>query len=126
MVEDKVNHFWPKLKSLNFLSADVYKKLLIYGSGPGILYGLPKVHKTDFSSKFQLRPIFAGCSNTPSFGLANYLVPVLAHLTTNQYTVNNSYEFGERIRQVPNADQLVMASFIYKRAAAWNYKHLFR
>ena len=109
-MEDKVNSFLCKLKSLNFLSADVNKKLLVSGSGPGILYGLPKVHKTDFFSKFQFRPIFAAY-NTPSFGLAKYLVPVLAPLTTNRYTVNNSYEFADRTSKVSNADQLVMASF---------------
>ena len=109
-VEDKVNSFLHKLKSLNFWSADVYMKLLVSGSGPGILYGLPKVHKTDFFSKFKFRQIFAAY-NTPSFGLAKSLVPVLAPLTTNQYTVNNSYEFADRISKVPNADQLVMASF---------------
>ena len=78
-VEDKVNSFLCKLKSLNSLSADVYKKLLVSSSGPGILYGLPKVEKTDFFSKFKFRPIFAAY-NTPSFGLAKYLVPVLAPL----------------------------------------------
>ena len=108
-VEDKVNDFLFKLMSLFFLSADVYKKLHVSGSGPGILYGLPKVHKTDFFSKFQFRPIFAAY-DTPSFGLVKYLLPVLAPLTTNQYTDNNSYEFADRISKVPNADQLVMAS----------------
>ena len=40
-----------------------------------------------------------------------YLIPALAPLTTNQYTVNNSYEFADHISKVQNADQLVMASF---------------
>ena len=39
------------------MSDDTYKELFFSGSGPGILYGLPKIHKVDFAHKFQLRPI---------------------------------------------------------------------
>ena len=39
------------------MSDDTYNELFSSGSGPGILYGLPKIHKVDFAHKFQLRPI---------------------------------------------------------------------
>ena len=29
------------------------------GTGPGILYGLPKTHKQDFITSYKMRPIFA-------------------------------------------------------------------
>ena len=75
-----------------------------------ILYSLPKIHKPYFSSKFQFRPIFAAYK-TPSFNLAKYLVPILSPLTTNQYTVENTYKFAEEIQNQDGSSGLIMASF---------------
>ena len=57
-MEDKVNRLLRKLKYCDAISDVVYKSLYVSGASPGILYGLPKIHKPDFSSKFQFRPIF--------------------------------------------------------------------
>ena len=81
------------------------------GSAPGILYGLPKVHKVDFSTKFQFRPIFAAYSN-PCFKLAKFLVSHLSHLTRSDYTTDNSYSFVTSLKQFDNnANNLYMTSF---------------
>ena len=109
-VEDKINHYLLKLKNLKRITPDVYDKLRCTGSSPGILYGLPKIHKPDFSSKFQFRPIFAAYK-TPSYNLAKYLVPILSPFTTNQYSVENSYKFAEEIQDQDGSSALVMASF---------------
>ena len=58
-IEDKINRFLQKLKKLGVIPEDTYNSLHVTGSGPGILYGLPKIHKMDFSEKFQYRPILA-------------------------------------------------------------------
>ena len=81
-IEDKITRFLLKIKKMNCITTEIYNTLRCTGSGPGILYGLPKIHKADFASKFQFRPIFAAY-NTPSFNIAKYLVPVLSSLTTN-------------------------------------------
>ena len=47
-IEDKINNFLRKLKKLMLLSDETYKSLFVSGSGPGILYGLPKIHKPNF------------------------------------------------------------------------------
>ena len=108
--EDKINRFLSKLKNLGIITEEKYKSLYVTGSGPGILYGLPKIHKPDFCSKFQFRPIFAAY-NTPSFKIAKYLVPLLSPLTKNEYTVDNSTQFADEITNIPDADQYFMASF---------------
>jgi len=108
--EDKINYLLRKLKNLKMLSDDVYEKLRVTGSAPGILYGLPKIHKPDFSSQFQFRPIFASY-NTPRFNLAKFFVPILSNLTVNEYTVDNSGKFSESVVGIDNADSYVMASF---------------
>ena len=107
-IEDKINNFLRKIKTA--IGEDLYKKFYVSGSGPGILYSLSKIHKPDFASKFQFRPIFAAY-DTPSFNIAKYLVQFLSSFTCNQYTVSNSYRFCEDIRNIPNCNSLIMASF---------------
>ena len=109
-IEDRINRFLLKIKKQNIISDSVYEDLHVTGSGPGILYGLPKIHKPDFSSKFQYRPIFAAY-NQPSYKIAKHLVPLLSDLTTNQYTVRNSEEFAQKIISTRHADEFFMASF---------------
>ena len=95
-MEDKVNRLLRKLKDCDAISDVVYKNLYVSGASPGILYGLPKIHKPDFSGKFQFRPIFSAI-NTPCYKLAKYLVPLLSDLSTNQFTEDNSYSFVKKM-----------------------------
>ena len=95
-IEDKINRFLLKLKNQKIFNDDLYFKLKASGSSPGILYGLPKIHKIDFASKFQFRPIFAAY-NTPSYNIAKYLVSILSSLTTNEYSLKNSFKFKSDI-----------------------------
>ena len=109
-IEDKINNFLRKLKTQNLISDSVYKQLFVTGSAPGTLYGLPKVHKPDFSHKFQYRPIFAAF-RTPCFKLAKFLVPILNPYTVNDYTVKDSEHFVRDITALDNANFYYMASF---------------
>ena len=94
-VEDKINRLLSKLKSLRMIPEELYKKLFVSGSTPGILYGLPKIHK----ALVPLRPIFSACG-TPAYNLAKFLVPLLSPLTTNEFTVINSYRFAEEVSKL--------------------------
>ena len=62
-VEDKINRLLNKLKSLGMVSDELNKRLFVSGSTPGILYGLPKIHKALAS----LRPIFSACGRYSLF-----------------------------------------------------------
>ena len=95
---------------MSLLSDEVYKQLYVTGSGPGILYGSPKIHKSNFATDFPLRPIFAA-SNTASYKLSKFLVPILAPFTTNEYTVTISFSFVNDVSKVHNADSFHMVSF---------------
>ena len=109
-IEDRINNFLRKLKNLSLMSDDTYKKLFVPESGPGILYGKPKVHKNNFSTQFQFRPIFAAYKSA-SYKISKFLVPILVPFTTNQYTIDNSYSFVKDILKVDNANNFFMASF---------------
>ena len=78
------------------LSTEQYKKIKAVGSRPGILYGLCKVHKaiTDVCPPF--RPILSAIG-TPSYKLAKLLVPKLSRVTSNEFTLKDSFAFAEEI-----------------------------
>ena len=112
-MEDKINTFLRKIKGLGHISQALYEQLYVTGAGPGILYGLPKVHKPQFKENFLYRPIFAAY-NTASYNISKYLVQNLTPIAENEYTIKNSTHFKSEIENVPNSEGLVMASFDIK------------
>ena len=80
------------------------------GFGPGIMYGLPKIHKMGFASKLQYRPILAAYHQA-SYKISKFLFPFLALLTTNKYAVTNSKDFAHIISNQQNAQGYYMSSF---------------
>ena len=102
-VEDKINRFLSKLKSKKVITDSVYKELYISGSAFGVLYGSPKVHK---GPALPLRPILAAY-NMPNYSLAKHLVPLLAPLTSNNYSIKNSFSFANFITKQQSKQYLV-------------------
>ena len=75
-IEDKINRFLRKLKQNNNITETEYKDLYVSGSSPGILYGLPKIHKPNTP----VRPIISSV-NTPNYKIAKFLIPHINHLS---------------------------------------------
>ena len=63
-----------------------------------------------FLLNFFFCPIFAAY-NTASYKLAKNFVPILAPLTTNEFTVVNSHSFVDSLRDVADAENLYMSFF---------------
>ena len=61
---------------------------------PGIMYDLAKVHKIFIDGLPSFRPILSAIG-TPTYKLAKFLVPVLEPLTTNEYTVKDTFTFAK-------------------------------
>ena len=101
-----MNRLLAKLKGASSITEKEYNELYVSGSNPGILYGLPKVHK----ALVPLRPIFSACK-TPTYKLAKYLVPILAPFTEDEFTVKNSYHFADEVTKMTLDDNMIMASF---------------
>jgi hypothetical protein len=106
--EDKVNRFLSKLYKNNSINKSTYDELRLSSSRPGTLYGLPKVHKPGTP----LRPILSAIG-TCGYKLAKYLIPMLSTLTTNEYSIKDSFSFVEEICKMKN-NNYVMASFDIK------------
>jgi len=85
-IEDKLNRLTRSLQSQTFN----HQTLHISGSSPGIMYGIPKTHKPNTP----LRPVLSAI-NTPSYKLAKTFIPILSPLTTNEYTISDSFSLAE-------------------------------
>ena len=72
------------------------KSLKPVGTRPGVMYGSSKVHKASVGNCPPFRPILSAL-NTPTYKLAKFLVPILKPLTTNEFTVKDSFHFAEEI-----------------------------
>ena len=81
----------------NKISKARFESLWPVGSQPGILYGLAKVHKL-FEMYPKVRPILSAVG-TPTHALAKYLVSFFSSVTTNEYTVKDSFSFSKEIAE---------------------------
>ena len=77
-LETKIRLFLGKLKKDNVITESMYSHLSPTGSRPGILYGLPKVHKENVP----IRPILSSIK-TPSYNLSKFLVPLISPWSKN-------------------------------------------
>ena len=96
--EDKINRALKKhIQGVDSTGrpCSTYKELYVSGSNLGILYGLPKVHKANHPT----RPMLSAC-NTPQYGLAKYLVPIISPNTTNSYTVKDYLSFAKEMSKI--------------------------
>ena len=107
--EDKINRLLTKMKNSNEITKEEYEHLFASGTQPGLLYGLPKIHKTSTP----LRPILSAIG-TSGYKLAKFILPLLSSFATNLHTVKDSFSFVEEITSIKNSNQYYMASFDIK------------
>ena len=89
-LENSLITYLRKLKRDGIIDDGTLRKILPSGSTHGVLYGLPKVHK----SGCPFRPIVSSV-NIYNYNLASYLVRVLQPVSTYQFTVKDSFSFAE-------------------------------
>ena len=80
-----------------------YQQILPSGSSHGVLYGLSKVRK-------QGCPFRPGIANTYNYNLASYLVGILHPVSTNNFTIKDSFTFADRAKTYRH-NQEMMCSF---------------
>ena len=90
--EDSLITYLCKLKRDGIIDDEKLRKILPSGSTHGVLYGLPKVHKS--GCRFALlSPLLT--LKTITYNLASYLVRVFQPVSTNQFIVKDSFSFAE-------------------------------
>ena len=80
----------------NSIVEDLYKSLYLQGSKPKIIYSSYKIHKPLVNGFPKLRPILSAL-NTGTYKSAKFFVPLLRHLTANEFTLKDSFEFAKII-----------------------------
>ena len=89
----------------NRISEEVYKRVYPTGSRAGVLYGLPKIHKTGAP----IRPIISAVK-TYNYYLAKYLEEILKPLVDDIYMLKDTYDFVNKIRFVePKLDRFLVS-----------------
>ena len=81
------------------LSNEDFKKLTPTGSRPGIMYGLPKVHKPLQDGFPKFRPILSAIG-TPTYNLCKFFIPLLPIFSVNEHTVKDSFSFAKDISSI--------------------------
>ena len=92
--EDKLVSFLIGIKK--YIGENLYQNLYPQGSQPGIMYGSSEIHKPLVNGYHKLRPILSAL-NTGTYKWAKFFVPLLRHLTSNQFTLKDSFEFAKII-----------------------------
>ena len=107
-LEDKHNRLMDTLFKNNIIDGKTKDLLKASGSRPGIMYGLPKVHKPDVP----MRPILS-TRGTHNYDLSQYLSKILTPCIDNSFIVSDSFEFVKDILEIRDSN-CVMASFDIK------------
>ena len=108
--ETEVRKFLKTLKKNKVISDEQYRKLSPIGSHPGIMYGLPKVHKPNAP----LRPMLSAIG-TPTYKIAKFLIPLLNPLSLSSYLIHDTFSFVQDILKLNfNSDNITMASLDIK------------
>ena len=90
----------------------VYERLYPSSSKSGLFFGLAKVHKlkedTYSISNLPLRPVISNIG-TATYEISKYLANLLQPLTKNEYTIDSTKHFVEKIRgeRIPSDHELV-------------------
>ena len=122
-MESRVTDVLKNLRDKKEISIEQYKDLSPSGSRPGIMYGLDKVHKIVRDGLPSFRSILSAIG-TPTCKLAKFLVPILEPLTTNEYTIKDSFTFAEELQSFDS--KLVMASFDIESQLTFVWKIYFK
>ena len=96
--EQKVIDILKEIKNKNRINEDLYNKLHPVCSQSGVLYGLANIHKKVIDGCPTFRPIFSAIG-TSTYQIARFLVPILKDLTSNEYSVEDSFDFAKEILQ---------------------------
>ena len=107
-MENRVIDILKNLRDKKEISIEQYKDLSPSGSRPGIMHGSAKVHKIVTGGFASFRPILSAIG-TLTYKLAKFLALMLEPLTTNEYTIRNSFTFAEELQSFDS--KLVMARF---------------
>ena len=94
--EKKIIDLIERLENDGKISEKEYELIYPRGSRPGILYGSANVLKPVINNCPNFRPILSTIG-TSTYELAKLLVPILSPLTSNEFSVHDSFSFAHKV-----------------------------
>ena len=94
----KVIDFVQEIKNKNQINEDLHNKVRPVGSQPGGLYSVVKVQKK-FIDVYPAFRLILSVIGIPMYAITNVFVPMLKDLTSNEYSVKDSFDFAKEILQ---------------------------
>ena len=105
-LENKIYRFITEIKRTLEYNKVTTSSLHTTGSHPGILYGVPKIHKTSVP----MRPILS-CIGTHNLFLSRFIVKLLQPLIKKTYISRDCYHFLDDLKQANIPPTSIMSSF---------------
>ena len=93
-LETRLTNFLLDLWKKKIIDDSTYWNIKPCGSRPGVLYGLPNVHK----ARCPMRPIVSSI-DTYNHKLAKYLVKILKPISSNKFCIKDTLSFVDWIKQ---------------------------
>ena len=103
--ESRINSKIDEAVKAGLIIKEMSSNLQAKGTRPGVVYGLPKVHKPGLP----LRPIVSFVQ-TASYNLANWLASFIKPLANNINTIKDSFSFVQKIKDLKLGQNDVVAS----------------
>ena len=94
--EKKVIDLIKSLENEGKISEKEYELIYPRGCRPRILYGSPKVHKPVINNYPKFCPILSTIG-MPTYKLTKFLIPILSPLTSNEFSVHDSFPFADKV-----------------------------
>ena len=110
-MEERIIRLLESLEDQGEISEKEKNDLYPSGSKAGVLYGLAKIHKALEDGAPPFRPILSAIG-TPTYNLTKFCDQLLKPLTSNDYTIKDSFSFAKEVSDF--GASCFMASFDIK------------
>ncbi|XP_066931457.1 uncharacterized protein [Clytia hemisphaerica] len=94
-----IQRYLKTLLNRNEIDENEYKDMRPKNAKPARAHGLPKIHKK-YEHLPKFRPI-VDTTGTTHYSVGKYLTNLLNPLTVNDYTLKDSFDAAEKIKQIP-------------------------
>ena len=95
-MEERIIRLLKSLEGQGEISEKEKIDLYPSGSKPGVLYRFAKIHKALKDGTSSFRPILSA-TGTPTYNLAKFSDQLLKLLTSNDYTIKDSFSFDKEV-----------------------------
>ena len=96
---NSLQRYLKKLEKREEITEEIYKKIRPMNAQPARAHGLPKTHK-EYEDLPPFRPVIDTIGST-HYKVGKHLCEILKPLSTNEYTLKDSFDAAERIRNIP-------------------------